>query len=76
MAGVSRSVSVCIAYLLLSGQETSYDAAMARIREVRPQACPNPGFARLLRRLSPSSDYHCKRSPLWRSSTASQTGKA
>jgi hypothetical protein len=42
-AGVSRSVSAVIFYLMRA-QGLSYAEALARIRAVRPEAFPNPGF--------------------------------
>lgn len=43
-AGVSRSVTLVISYLLLKGVERSVEGALSRIRKVRPNARPNPGF--------------------------------
>jgi protein-tyrosine phosphatase len=56
-AGVSRSVSICIAYLLLSGHASTYDDAYAHVRAARPVARPNAGFVRHLRTLCPSRAY-------------------
>ncbi|KAA8498624.1 Dual specificity protein phosphatase 12 [Porphyridium purpureum] len=49
-AGVSRSVSVVAAWLVASRTVgiKSMEDALAQIRKVRPQACPNPGFLRQL----------------------------
>ena len=63
-AGISRSVSVCVAFLLLSGEESSYERALARVRAVRPGANPNAGFARHLKTLKPGRQYHPSASPL------------
>jgi hypothetical protein len=42
-AGVSRSVSAVIYYLMRT-QGLSYEEALARIQTKRPEAFPNPGF--------------------------------
>ena len=42
--GVSRSVSMVIAYLM-KHKKWSYDQALAFVRSKRPQAKPNPAFA-------------------------------
>lgn len=46
-AGVSRSTAVVVAHLMRT-EDLSLDAALTRIRQVRPQACPNDGFMRQL----------------------------
>lgn len=46
-AGVSRSTAVVAAHLMRT-EDLSVDAALTRIRHVRPQACPNDGFMRQL----------------------------
>ena len=53
--GVSRSVSVIVAYLLSrhSDRFHTFDVALQHVRTVRPQAMPNVGFAMELR--NPSS---------------------
>ncbi|KAL3792076.1 hypothetical protein ACHAW5_008246 [Stephanodiscus triporus] len=53
--GVSRSVSVIVAYLLSrhSDRFHTFDEALQHVRTVRPQAMPNVGFAMELR--NPSS---------------------
>jgi atypical dual specificity phosphatase len=48
-AGVSRSVSICILYLLETGRCTSVDDALAMIRTTRPAARPNDGFLKQLK---------------------------
>ena len=53
-AGVSRSVTVAAAWLLLrSGRSecATAEAALATIRHVRPRARPNAGFVEMLRKL-------------------------
>ena len=47
-AGISRSVSLCIAYLI-SHENHTVDSALAQIRAVRSFAGPNRGFMRQLR---------------------------
>ena len=49
--GSSRSVSVCVAWLLYSQKFTTVEAALTRIRHVRPNASPNLGFLASLRAL-------------------------
>lgn len=46
-AGVSRSVSLCIGYLMI-GQGMTLDEAWRTMRKARPQAHPNIGFAKQL----------------------------
>ena len=48
-AGVSRSSSIVIHYLLTHGLVDSYDNALAVVRKVRPVAQPNEGFEAQLR---------------------------
>jgi dual specificity protein phosphatase 1B len=48
-AGVSRSVTVLAAYLMATNGWT-LETTMRRIRRLRPQAQPNPGFMRALHR--------------------------
>lgn len=45
--GVSRSVSLVMAFLMSEGME--YEKALESIRSTRPQANPNPGFETQLR---------------------------
>lgn len=47
-AGISRSVSMLIAYLMIR-YRYKYDEALAQICKTRPEANPNPGFERQLR---------------------------
>lgn len=49
-AGVSRSVSIVLAYLI-SAERKPYDEAIALVRAARPRAQPNVGFERQLRAL-------------------------
>ncbi len=49
--GSSRSVSVCAAWLLYSQKFSTLEAALMRIRRVRPNANPNLGFLASLRAL-------------------------
>lgn len=59
--GLSRSVSIVIAYLI-SEKEMTYRSALNKIREVRPQAQPNPTFVKelnefyLLKKLQKASE--------------------
>jgi len=46
--GISRSASLCIAYLIQC-QGLSYDAAFALVRKARPIIMPNIGFVRQLK---------------------------
>ena len=46
-AGVSRSVSVVVAYLM-SHHSMTYEAALNAVRQVRPAAKPNDGFVKQL----------------------------
>lgn len=48
-AGVSRSASVVIAYLLKTGQYSSFEQAYEFLRAARPAVSPNPGFIRQLK---------------------------
>lgn len=47
-AGVSRSASVCIAYVMRE-REISYSEALEHVRRSRPCVLPNPGFAAQLK---------------------------
>ena len=51
-------MSICIAYLLLSGHQMNYNSAYHHVRSVRPAARPNDGFVKYLRSLKPSREYH------------------
>jgi dual specificity phosphatase 12 len=46
-AGVSRSATICIAYIMKKFKLTLQDATET-VSEVRPSICPNPGFIRQL----------------------------
>ena len=48
-AGISRSVSVCVAFLMRK-YSIGYDEALATIRVTRPSAKPNAGFEAQLRK--------------------------
>lgn len=54
-AGVSRSASVVIAYLMLY-ENMDFDTAMEHLRKVRPCISPNYGFMRQLRSLNNSDE--------------------
>lgn len=47
-AGMSRSVSIVLAYLIRY-HDLDYDTALAAVRKTRPIACPNRGFEKQLR---------------------------
>ena len=47
-AGISRSVSILIAYLMVV-ENLSFDEALFSIRKVRPEANPNDGFVNQLK---------------------------
>jgi predicted protein tyrosine phosphatase len=49
--GISRSAALCAAYLLWKRHDETLQAALTRIRAVRPQAAPNLGFIACLRAL-------------------------
>jgi len=49
-AGKSRSVTVCLSYLM-KRRRMSYDEAYAFMYERRPVISPNPGFIRMLKTL-------------------------
>lgn len=52
-AGVSRSASICIAYLILE-KNMSFDAAFALVKSKRECIQPNPGFLQQLKKLNQS----------------------
>jgi len=60
MAGVSRSVSMVLCFLMLKRDVRLVDA-LAHVKQRRPIACPNDGFARQLAELD---------SELWPTSTS------
>ena len=49
--GVSRSVAVCAAWMLVKRKCTTVEQAVQTIRQVRPEANPNLGFLACLRAL-------------------------
>jgi atypical dual specificity phosphatase len=49
-AGISRSCSVCVAFLMKQAH-LSYDEALALVRKTRPAARPNAGFEEQLRKM-------------------------
>mmetsp|Transcript_4438 Transcript_4438/g.8017 ORF Transcript_4438/g.8017 Transcript_4438/m.8017 type:complete len:270 (-) Transcript_4438:179-988(-) len=53
-SGVSRSVSVCVAYLIARGG-LSYEEALEAVKVNREQACPNLGFQQQLKILEQSN---------------------
>lgn len=57
MAGISRSVTVMCAYLMIVNG-WSVDVTLRRIRRVRPQVQPNHGFMRALERYQRKLHIH------------------
>lgn len=53
-AGISRSCSVCIAFLMRT-QNLSFDQSLAIVRKARPAARPNMGFEQQLRQMEKRS---------------------
>eukprot|EP00965_Chrysotila_dentata_P122377 4045015-Pleurochrysis_carterae.AAC.2 len=51
-AGISRSASLVIAYLLSRGLAADYDSALEAVRKNRPSAKPNQGFEAQLRAMA------------------------
>ncbi|XP_076145029.1 dual specificity protein phosphatase 19b isoform X2 [Alosa pseudoharengus] len=51
-AGVSRSASVAIAYLM-SRDTLSFQEALDAVKAARPSVCPNPGFLKQLKSYTP-----------------------
>jgi protein-tyrosine phosphatase len=49
--GISRSVAVCAAWMLVRRKCTTVEQALQTIRQVRPEANPNLGFLACLRAL-------------------------
>jgi len=68
-AGVSRSVSICIAYLILYEEKTVAEA-LHILRTQRPIANPNEGF---LLQLLALSERESRRSPTWSQRGGGQT---
>ncbi|KAI1899499.1 hypothetical protein AGOR_G00062430 [Albula goreensis] len=54
-AGVSRSASVVIGYLM-SRDGLTFDEAFASVKRARPAICPNPGFLEQLKNYNPQGD--------------------
>ncbi|KAG9349471.1 hypothetical protein JZ751_027916 [Albula glossodonta] len=54
-AGVSRSASVVIGYLM-SRDRLSFVEAFASVKRARPAICPNPGFLEQLKNYNPQGD--------------------
>ena len=50
-AGVSRSATICIAYLMIN-EQLSFDAALELVKSRRPCTRPNDGFLKQLKNLS------------------------
>lgn len=63
-SGVSRSVSIVLAYLMSRGG-MSYEAALALVRTNRPNGCPNIGFQRQLKILADCFGDVEKAAGLW-----------
>ena len=57
-SGISRSVSVCMAWLMLR-KKLSSEEALREVRKSRPQALPNHGFLQSLRLLETLPDLAC-----------------
>ncbi|KAM3862663.1 dual specificity protein phosphatase 19-like [Diretmus argenteus] len=51
-AGVSRSSSIVIGYLMLR-EGLSFDDAYRQVKQARPSVCPNPGFYQQLQNYKP-----------------------
>lgn len=51
-AGVSRSATIVIAYLLKKRLFTSYKEAYTHVKSCRPKICPNDGFVKQLNELA------------------------
>lgn len=57
-AGVSRSATICLAYLI-SKKRMNYEAALEHVRSLRPVVCPNSGFIQQLKDFEKSSSKSC-----------------
>lgn len=55
-AGMSRSVTIVLAYLIMHYKYT-FSKAIALMKEKRPQVCPNQGFRKQMEQLSYSIHY-------------------
>lgn len=53
-AGVSRSATICLAYLIRK-KHMKYEKALEHVRSLRPVVCPNSGFIQQLRSFEKSS---------------------
>ncbi|KAJ8403385.1 hypothetical protein AAFF_G00351570 [Aldrovandia affinis] len=56
-AGVSRSASVVIGYLM-SRDGLTFNEAFASVKSARPAICPNPGFLEQLKNYKPQGDIN------------------
>lgn len=56
-AGVSRSASVVVGYLM-SRDGLSFEEAFANVKRARPSICPNPGFLQQLKSYIPQESIH------------------
>lgn len=56
-AGVSRSASIVIGYLMLR-EGLSFDDALRQVKLARPSVCPNPGFYQQLKNYTLGSTTH------------------
>ncbi|CAJ1395204.1 unnamed protein product [Effrenium voratum] len=65
-SGISRSVSVCMAWLMLR-KKLSSEEALREVRKSRPQALPNHGFLQSLRLLEKEGDLKAAHK-LWQKS--------
>jgi len=57
-AGVSRSATIALAYMIAADPALGYDAALARLREARSVARPNGLFELTLRLYAETRDWH------------------
>ena len=51
-AGISRSTSIVIGYLMLR-EGLSFEEALGQVKHARPSVCPNAGFYRQLKSYAP-----------------------
>ncbi|KAG7466844.1 hypothetical protein MATL_G00146590 [Megalops atlanticus] len=56
-AGVSRSASIVVGYLM-SREGLAFDEAFDSVKKERPAVCPNPGFLVQLKNFRPQEDVH------------------
>ena len=59
MAGVSRSATVVMGYLMKS-QGMTFDAAFKHVKQCRPCICPNDGFRKQLQSYEKSLHLHAE----------------